>query len=111
MTLAAGQGVLRPLPSSGAWPTALFRNDSTCRQGAQTQLSPSHFSRAFKRAVGTGPQRYTVQRRVQRAKGLLRHGGDSLAVIAVAAGFADQSHFTAVFRRETGVTPGRFRGA
>lgn len=72
-------------------------------------LSPCHFSRSFKESVGLGPQRYTVQRRVERAKALLRHGTGSLADIAAAAGFADQSHFTAAFRRETGVTPGRFR--
>jgi AraC-like DNA-binding protein len=33
----------------------------------------------------------------------------SLAEIAVACGFADQSHFTAAFRKATGVTPGRVR--
>lgn len=74
-------------------------------------LSPSHFSRAFKLALGTGPHRYTVQRRVERAKELLRHTGNGLAGIAAATGFADQSHFTAAFRREVGVTPGRFRTA
>ena len=74
-------------------------------------LSPSHFSRAFKQAVGTGPHRYTVQRRVERAKVLLRGTGDGLAGIAAATGFADQSHFTAAFRREAGMTPGRFRAA
>ncbi len=74
-------------------------------------LSPSHFSRSFKQAMGTGPQRYTVQRRVERAKALLLHTGDSLAGIAAAVGFADQSHLTAAFRRETGITPGRFRAA
>lgn len=74
-------------------------------------LSPCHFSRAFKQAVGTGPQRYTVQRRVERAKDLLCRTGDSLAGIAAATGFADQSHFTAAFRQEVGVTPSRFRAA
>lgn len=74
-------------------------------------LSPYHFSRSFKKAMGVGPQRYTVQRRIERAKRLLRWGPDTLAGVAAAAGFADQSHFTNIFRRETGVTPGRFRSA
>ncbi len=74
-------------------------------------LSPCHFSRSFKDAVGFGPQRYTVQRRVERAKALLRLGEKSLAEVAAMLGFADQSHFTAAFRRETGTTPGRFRTA
>ncbi len=72
-------------------------------------LSSCHLSRSFKQEVGIGPQRYTVQRRVERAKALLRHGSDTLAGVAAAVGFADQSHFTAAFRRETGMTPGRFR--
>ena len=74
-------------------------------------LSPCHFSRSFKDVVGVGPQRYTVQRRVERAKILLRHGKENLASVAALVGFADQSHFTAAFRRETGITPGRFRAA
>ena len=74
-------------------------------------LSPCHFSRSFKDAVGVGPQRYTVRRRVERAKTLLRRGEGNLADVAAATGFADQSHFTAAFRRETGTTPGRFRAA
>ncbi len=72
-------------------------------------LSRYHFSRSFKEAYGVGPQRYTVMRRVERAKALLRRGDDTLVSIAIAVGFADQSHFTAAFRRETGTTPGRFR--
>jgi AraC family transcriptional regulator len=73
-------------------------------------LSPCHFSRSFKEALGLGPQRYTVRRRIERAKALLQQG-DTLADIAATVGFADQSHFTAAFRRETGMTPGRFRSA
>jgi AraC family transcriptional regulator len=74
-------------------------------------LSPYHFSRSFKQATGVGPQRYVIQRRLECAKRLLRHTHQPLALIAQEAGFADQSHLTQMFRREMGVTPGRFRAA
>jgi AraC family transcriptional regulator len=74
-------------------------------------LSPYHFSRSFKQAAGVGPQRYVIQRRLERAKRLLRQTHQPLALIAQEAGFADQGHLTQMFRRETGVTPGRFRAA
>jgi AraC family transcriptional regulator len=74
-------------------------------------LSPYHFSRSFKQAVGVGPQRYVMHRRVERAKALMRRTNQPLALIAQEVGFADQSHLTAVFRREIGVTPGHFRAA
>jgi AraC family transcriptional regulator len=74
-------------------------------------LSPYHFSRSFKQAIGVGPQRYVVQRRLERAKTLMRRTNQPLAEIAQQVGFADQSHLTSIFRRETGLTPGRYRAA
>jgi AraC family transcriptional regulator len=74
-------------------------------------LSPYHFSRSFKQAVGVGPQRYVMEERIERAKVLMRQTGQPLAWIALEVGFADQSYLTAIFRRETGMTPGRFRAA
>jgi AraC family transcriptional regulator len=41
----------------------------------------------------------------------MRRSDQPLALIAQEAGFTDQSHLTAIFRREIGVTPGRYRVA
>jgi AraC family transcriptional regulator len=51
-------------------------------------LSPYHFSRSFKQAAGVGPQRYVIQRRLDRAKRLLRQTHQSLALIAQEGGAA-----------------------
>jgi AraC family transcriptional regulator len=55
-------------------------------------LSPYHFSRSFKLALGVGPHRYVMQRRLARAKTLMRRTNQPLALIALQTGFPDQSH-------------------
>lgn len=72
------------------------------------RLSPSHFTRLFRRTTGVPPYRYLQRRRIERAIALLR-GADSLAEIAQQLGFANQSHFTQVFRQHMGSTPARVR--
>jgi AraC family transcriptional regulator len=71
-------------------------------------LSPYLFSRSFKEAVGVGPRRYIMQRRVERAKTLMQRTDQPLSWVAQETGFTDQSHLTAEFRRQIGVTPGDF---
>jgi AraC-like DNA-binding protein len=74
----------------------------------EAQLSPFHLHRVFCRETGMPPHRYQTQVRINRSKELLRLRQD-LPDIALAMGFADQSHFTRHFRRLVGVTPGQFR--
>jgi AraC family transcriptional regulator len=72
-------------------------------------LSPHYFGEAFRISSGRSPHRYVMERRVERARDLLQGEDRPIGDIAYAAGFSSQSHFTANFRRITGVTPGRFR--
>jgi len=72
-------------------------------------LSEFHFAKLFKQSMGASPHQYILQRRLERAKELLRNPALSLSDISLEAGFADQSHFTNVFRRFVGATPSKFR--
>ena len=72
-------------------------------------LSTSHFSRAFRRTMATTPHQWLLVCRIEMAKQLLRSGTSSLSEIALACGFADQSHFTRVFSRLSGISPGAWR--
>lgn len=69
-------------------------------------LSAAYFSRSFKKSVGMTPHCWLQQRRIEVAKGLLTDRTLPLAEIALACGFADQSHFTRIFGRTVGMTPG-----
>jgi AraC family transcriptional regulator len=80
------------------------------QMAAVVHLSPYHFAKQFKVATGLPPHQYVIARRVERAKQLLQTGGDfTLAEVAAYAGFSDQSQFSRHFKRQVGVTPGRFR--
>lgn len=70
--------------------------------------SPWHLARRFTAAYGVPPHAYQLQLRVADASRRIA-GGEGIADIAVATGFADQSHLTRHFKRLTGMTPGRYR--
>ena len=72
-------------------------------------LSRFHFARSFKAATSLSPHRYILQRRLDRAKALLKSGTLSLAEVALACGFSSQPHFTSSFKQAIGVPPGHFR--
>ncbi|MBR0874140.1 helix-turn-helix transcriptional regulator [Bradyrhizobium tropiciagri] len=76
---------------------------------AELGLSVSHFSRAFRISTGLPPHRWLLQQRIAAAKQLLKVRDLPLAEIAIAAGFANQGHFTRVFSGMVGVSPGVWR--
>jgi len=76
---------------------------------AVTRLSKGHFSRAFKLSFRMSPHAYVVALRLTHSRALLTDSDQQLCQIAVACGFADQSHFSRVFRRRMGCTPGLWR--
>ena len=72
-------------------------------------LSPSHFCRAFKKSVGISPHAYLMRKRVEHAQGLMLATCESLSQIAADCGLTDQAHFTRLFRRFVGESPGAWR--
>lgn len=76
---------------------------------ATVHMSPCHFARMFKTAVGQPPHVYILGRRMDCAKDLLRNTDLPLVEVAARAGFQTQAHFAGVFRKLVGVTPRIFR--
>lgn len=87
----------------------LNRQIAIASVAAVTGLSTNHFTHEFKKATGFSPHRWLTHMRVGHAKGLLAKPKLPLGTIATMCGFSDQSHFTKVFSRETGMTPAAFR--
>ncbi len=72
-------------------------------------LNPTYFSRIFKESFGSSFKEYLTYVRIEEAKRLLSNTDYSLLDIAIAVGFDNQSYFTSVFKKSTGVTPGQYR--
>jgi len=117
-------GITRPLdtasPQLDVQHAALGRVIALIRENAMenwsnqqlaraANLSVRAFERHFLELFRLTPQRYIRRLRVRLASHALVYSKRPLAEIAAAHGFADQSHFTREFRRETGLTPGDYR--
>jgi AraC family transcriptional regulator len=72
-------------------------------------VHPSYLARAFRAYYGLSVGEYGRRLRLAWAAAELACGDKPLAEVAAGAGFADQSHFTRLFKCHIGVTPGRYR--
>ncbi|MGB3405055.1 MAG: AraC family transcriptional regulator [Microcoleaceae cyanobacterium] len=76
---------------------------------AQADLSPSHFSRLFKQAIGQSPYQFLMAYRVEQAKRMLDNNDILMIDIAFSCGFSDQAHFSRTFKKIEGITPKQYR--
>jgi Response regulator containing CheY-like receiver domain and AraC-type DNA-binding domain len=72
-------------------------------------LSPTYFSKIFKQEIGCGFNAYLNRLRIEKSTQLLLQSDLQLVDIAHAIGFEDQSYFTKVFKRLTGISPNQFK--
>lgn len=97
--------------SSPVYPAVAYVNNHrqemvTMNNMAQLcHLSPSYFSRLFRRELGENFINYVNRQKVQWAKERLRSGNDSVNQIALDLGYMDSSYFINVFKKFEGITP------
>lgn len=72
-------------------------------------MSPTHFSKAFRKAMGESPLQYVIAARMEKAAVLLRTTALTVAEVAYRVGYEDVSRFGQHFKRRFGATPAAFR--
>lgn len=72
-------------------------------------LSGKYLSDLFRRETGRTLTAFICEKKIEEGKNLLTYSAYSVSEIAQYLGFCSQSHFTAAFRRATGLTPARYR--
>jgi AraC family transcriptional regulator len=72
-------------------------------------IHPVHLSRMFRRYYGCTIAEYVRRLRIEAASRALAESNETLAEIAAASGFSDQSHFSNLFKRLMNVTPAEYR--
>ena len=103
-------GRTSPIPRALAMIEACYAEPLTVGALArEAGMGVSHFHEAFRRETGNTPAERLAATRLDRAEDLLRETGLSIAEVALAVGFSDQSALTRSFRRRRGTTPGALR--
>jgi len=72
-------------------------------------VSGEYLSRLFKAEMGIGYSRYVMNQRIELAKSVLIESDQTIQRVSVSLGFGNSKYFSAVFRKETGLSPSEYR--
>lgn len=71
-------------------------------------ISEVYFRKLFKKEYGTSPQKYIINLRIQKARGLISSGYYSLQDVAAMSGYADYKYFSVEFKKIVGISPSEY---
>ncbi len=109
---AGREGMLERLGPAAALARRRLGDPVSLEEAASAcAMSPWHFSRTFRAAVGSGFTEYRNRLRIDAAKELLRAGDEPITRVAAEAGFDNVNYFNRLFKRLVGMSPREYRSA
>lgn len=78
---------------------------------SETNYSPYHLLRLFKRKTGRTPFEFLLELKIEKAKSMIQSRNYSMASICDACGFNSLSYFSQAFKKKTGLTPMQYRNS
>ena len=72
-------------------------------------VDPAYFSRKFAERVGISPKKYILNKRIERAKELLRVTNAGILEISNSVGYDDSFYFCRIFKKMTNISPSEYR--
>lgn len=97
----------RQFPIDDSHPAIRFRSASDF--AAQLSVHTNHLNRAVKETTNKTTTQVIAERILQEAKILLKHSAWSISEIAFALGFTEVTHFNNFFKKQTQLSPTKFR--
>lgn len=75
----------------------------------ELNISPYYFSKLFKEKTGGNFVEYVTERRMERAKQLLKNSDKSIKEVCLEAGYSDPNYFSRIFKKYQGVSPTEYK--